>query len=311
MSQMTTSQARIIDPLVTELALGYKSPAFVGNVLFPRVQVGQRGGRIPKFDREGLRRIDTKHAPGANVPRVSLKWSDQQFALVDRILHGQVPKELQEEGEAVPGINLRAESLQRVQDLIAMDVEGVTADLARNAALYPASNKVTLAGSARWTQTGSTPSADIREAKEAIRMAIGVEPNTLLLSQPAFNGLAENAAILDRFKYTSSESITADMLARYFQLDRVAVGSSYYLNDADVPTDLWGKDAILAYVPKGAKFREPTYGMSISLRGYPYAGQTYWEEQTQSWLVPWTDTVDPVLTMVTGGYLFVNAGDDS
>lgn len=311
MSQMSPSQARIIDPLVTELALAYRTNGFIGTRLFPRVNVGQRAGKIPLFDREGWRRVASKHAPGANIPQVQIAYSNVSFSLVDRILHGKVPRELQEEAGAVPGIDLRAQSLQRVQDLIALDVEMAASDLARNAANYAASNKVTLSGAARWTQSGSTPIADVIAARSVIRRNTGVDPNVLAVSQVVFDALTQHAQFVDRLKYTSSASVTAELMARLFGVQEVVVGAGSYLDDSDTAVDIWGKDAVLAYVPKGGTFLTPSYGYSYSLRGYPYAGQTYWQEETHSWLVPWTDVVEPYLTGVASGFLFVNAGDAS
>lgn len=314
MSQMTPSQARIVDPLVTELALAYKQPAFIGTRLFPRVPVGARAGKIPLFDREAFRRITTKHAPGANIPRVQVRYSSASFSIVDRILHGQVPRELSEEAAAVPGIDLRAQSLMRVQDLIGLDVEMAAADLARTASNYPSTHKVTLAAGTRWTQSSSTPLTDVQTARSVIRRAIGVQPNVLAFGESTFNALKNHASIVERIKYTGQpgSQVNERILAQLFEVDEVVVGMATSITDAtgtDVTSDVWGNDAVLAFVPKNGTFLQPAFGYSYGLRGYPFAGQTYWEEQTASWLVPWTDTVEPYLTGVLAGYLFVNAGD--
>lgn len=313
MPQMTPSQARIVDPLVTELALGYRNAAFIGTRLFPRVPVTARAGRIPLFNRDTWRRRNTKHAPGANIPQVQVEWSSTNFSIVDRKLHGKVPVELLEEAAAVPGIDLKAQSLILVQDTIGLDVEMAAADLARNAANYDSNHKETLATTTRWTQSTSTPIVDVQEWKAAIRRSIGVVPNVLAMGESSFYALQNHASIVDRIKFTGSpgQQVNERILAQLFEVDEVVVGRALSLDDADVTTDVWGKDVVLAYVPKNGTFMQPSYGYSYGLRGYPYAGQTHFQAETDSWLVPWTDTVEPYLTGVLAGFLGINAGDAS
>ena len=46
MSQLNLSQVRIIDPVLTSIAQGYKQSELIGSGLFPLVPVGQRAGMI-------------------------------------------------------------------------------------------------------------------------------------------------------------------------------------------------------------------------------------------------------------------------
>lgn len=313
MPQMTPGQARIVDPLVTALALGYLNPAFNSQFLFPRVSVGSRAGVLPEFSRDNQKRVDSRHAPGANIPQVQVNWGKRQYSIVDRALNGKVPIELMEEAAAAtgaaPGIDMQAESLQHVQDLIALDVEVSAAELARNAANYDANHKVTLAATTRWSQTTGTPILDMEAAKNEVRASIGANPNRLLLSNSAFVNLKNHASIVDRLKYTSSEPVSEALLARLFGVDEVAVGTGQYVaDDGTTVTEVWGNDAVLAYVPKGGNFRKPSYGYTLGLRNYPAASKAFWDVNTRSWLVPWVDTAEPVLLMPGAGYLFVNAG---
>jgi hypothetical protein len=79
--QMNTSQARVIDPILSTVARGYKNAELVGNLLFPFVPVGQRGGTIITFGREDFRLYNTARAPGAQTKRVQYGHSGAPFAL--------------------------------------------------------------------------------------------------------------------------------------------------------------------------------------------------------------------------------------
>lgn len=309
MAQMNLSQARIADPVVTNLALAYTNEGFVGEKLFPRIPVAARAGKIPIFDKESWRLVNSKHAPGANIPQVQISYGFGTYAIIDRILNAKVPVELAQEAERVPNINLRAMSLQRVQDLISLDLENDAAALARNAANYDAQHKVVLSGTSRWGQSTGTPLNDVKAAKLAIRQSTGRNPNVLVLSEAAYNALTLNATIIDRLKYTSPNAPDTEVMARLFGVQSIYVASASAMADDGTTADLWGTDAVLAYVPQqGGSFMAPSFGYTYSIAGYPFAGPSFWDINTNSWLQPWNDTAQPVLTGVTSGFLFVGAG---
>jgi len=70
---LTRSQARIIDPVLTEVALGYHNPANVGEMLMPRVMMESSGARVPEFGQEAFFDYDTERAPGSDTLQVSVQ----------------------------------------------------------------------------------------------------------------------------------------------------------------------------------------------------------------------------------------------
>jgi hypothetical protein len=308
MSQMTPATARMVDPVVTQLATAYVNEGFVGPYLFPRVNVATRAGKIPVFDRESWRLVNSKHAPGADIPQVQVNYGLASYAIVDRILNAKVPVELEQEAAAVPNVNLRAISLQRVQDLIGLDLENEAATIARNASNYDSAHKLTLSGTTRWSQSTSTPINDVKAAKLAIRQSTGRNPNTLVLSESAFNALTLHQSFVDRVKYTSTDSVDVALIAKLFGVPNVYIASSSIMADDNSTSDMWGTDAVLAYVPKNGTYLTPAYGYTYGLNGYPYAGPAWWNGNNNSWMQGWFETAEPVLTGMTSGFLFVAAG---
>ena len=69
MSQMNNAQARVIDPILTTVARGFKHPGFVADRLFPRVNVNARGGNVISFGREDFRLYNTRRAPANLISR--------------------------------------------------------------------------------------------------------------------------------------------------------------------------------------------------------------------------------------------------
>jgi hypothetical protein len=308
MPQMTTQQARVIDPVLTEIARGYRNAAFAGMALFPFVPVGQRGGRIIEFGREHFRLYQTARAPGANVVRIQSAFSSKTFALENHAVEEGVPYELMEDASAVPGVDLGANAVRRAMSIIGLRLEKAQADLARNAANYAASNKATLSGTSQWSHASSTPVNDVEQYKEAVRTQTGTRPNTLLVGARVFAALKNHPQIVDRIKYTSRDVATPELLASLFGLERVVVGDAVFIDAAGAVDDVWGKDAILAYTAIGGQDAEqPSYGYTYRLRESPIVEEPYQDKQTRSWVYQIVDDVAPVIVGADAGFLVQNA----
>jgi len=312
MTPLNTRTAQVVDAILSTHARGYRNAEFISHLLFPRVTVPNRSMRVLKFGKEAFRMLNTKRAPGADKKRVQYGFASDAVSLIQDALEGVVPIEHQEEAMSMPGINLGQGAINMVLDSVDLGLEYDCSQMARNAANYAASNKVTLTTTARWTDPASTPKADIKEGKEIIRRMTGRYPNTLILGPNGANALTEHASIKDQFKYTSADSITFAMLARALQLDNVISGNAVYLpetaTDATAATDVWGDDAILAYVPKGENYQVPAYGYTYELSGYPQVTKPYFEDRNDSWIYPTKTERRPYILGADAGFLFTNAG---
>lgn len=304
-TQMTPAQARIVDPVLSNHATAYRQPGLVGNTLFPIVNVGQRAGKRIAFGREDFIIYSSGRAPGANTKRVNVGYSGEAYALTDHSLEGVLPIELMQEAQAVPGIDLGRRALNVPLRSLALELEVAQASAATDANNYDSNHKTSLTSGDRWDTSTGLPTTDIKAAKEAVRQSIGVDPNTVVIPKQTFNAVCENGNIIDRFKYTSSDSITPEMLAKLWMVDRVVVagGVKWDGNSTDM-TDIWGKSVIVAYVPQSPLgMEEPSYGYTYRLTGYPIAEQPYFERNPKSWIYPVTDARAPVLTSMLAGYL--------
>ncbi|CAM5520785.1 major capsid protein [Eoetvoesiella caeni] len=301
---MSNKQVRVIDPILSNIALGYANPENIGFHLFPSVPVRQRGGQVLQFNADSFKRYNARRAPGTNTKRVSFGYAGKPFALHQDSLEGVVPFEHMQDASEVPGLNLGTEAVNEVLSILHRETEIEQAGIALNAGNYGNDNKVTLAGTDQWTDPASDPAAQIREYGEAIRAKVGIRPNTLALSAAGFNALCEHPKILERFKYTSSDSVTKEMLAKLLNLAKVVVGEAVYMSDAESMVDVWGKDAVLAYVPQIiTSSRAPSYGYTYVLEGHPQVEEAYSERNAKSWIYPVTYERVPVVTGFASGFL--------
>ena len=301
---MSASQARVIDPVLTEIAQGYRQAEHVGHTLFPRVPVQVSGGQVLEFGREGFKLYQARRAPGAATKRVQFGYLGKSFALVQDSLEGQVPREYLRDAARAPGVDLGRRSVNGVLRALCLTLEYDQAQLATNANNYDADHKVTLTGADQWSDGSSDPVATIDIGKEAIRSSVGIYPNTLVLSAQAFNVLKEHPKVLERFKYTSRDSITPDMIAALWDLEKVAVGKAVAFDDAGNDIDIWGNNAILAYVPAvPSGMEDPSFGYTYTMQNHPLVEKPYYENNAKSWIYPVTYERLPVLTGILSGYL--------
>lgn len=305
---LSPAGARIIDPILSNVAQGYRHADHVAEALCPTVPVDVAGGQIIEFGKESFKLYNARRAPGGSTKRVQFGYLGKPYALVQDALEGQVPRELMRDAARVPGVDLGSRSVNGVMQALSLTREYDTAQLVLNAANYDVAHKVDLVA-AKWTDNANNPHKDIDTGKEAVRATVGIEPNVLLLSAKAFNAAKNNTLVVDRFKYTSKDSITPDMLAALWGVRRVVVGKAITFNDAGVATDIWGNNAVLAYVPENPSgMEEPSFGYTYVMRGHPAVEQAYFDNNAKSWIYPVTYERVPVLSGITSGYLIQNPG---
>lgn len=310
MAPLNTNSARMIDPVLSGIAQGYRHAQRIGHVLFPAIDVTQRGGQVIEFGRESFFNYKARRAPGADAINVQFGYEGKPFALQQFSLDVPVPREHAEEAQAVPGIDLGKRAVNVAMDTLTLTLEIEQAELASNPANYGNDNRLSLMGGDRWDVDTSDPMQDIEAAKDQVRTTCGVEPNRMAINSKGFKALKHHPKIAERFKYTTSESITAKMLAGLFDLDELAVGKATYVDsvDGNAPfKEAWGNCAVLAYVPsQDAALEQPSFGYTYTLRGHPFVEPPRWEGGKRSWVYGVTYERKPVLTGIASGFLFQN-----
>lgn len=308
------AQTRVVDPILSEHARGYRRPGNVGNALFPVAPVDSYGGQVITFGKEAFRLYNSKRAPGARTKRIEFGYSGEKYSIVPSALEALVPYERMRDAAAVPGINLATRAVNLVLASQQLETEYEQATIARNASNYDADHKVALVGTARWTGEDSDPSKDINTGMEAIGDTIGVEGNTVLLSRHAFNALKFNASIIERIKYTGRDAVTVDLLKALWGVDNIVVGGAKVATgQADTLSEVWGDDVIVAYVAAGGgdgtgNAEEPSYGYTYAIEGMPSVEEPYQDKNARSWVYQVANDCTPVLSGMTAGYLIQNAG---
>ena len=305
-SQMTPGAARVIDPILTSVARGYTNMGFVFPSIFPIVPVAQRGGKLIEFNAEHFAEMDIERAVGANIPEINIGYAGKPYALTQRSLAGKVPIELMEEASAVPGIALASVAIDRVMQIVGLQIE-IQAGKLIAPSNFTGRTKA-LAGNNKWDNDGANPAKEVRSAYSGIRSAIGRDPNTLLIGKEVYDALINSKPLIDRIKDTMpavGDTLDEDILRRYFKVERLVVGGAM-TGKKGAFKHIWGKIALLCYtnVTPLAAQGSPSFGYTYRLNGYPIAEAAYYKRENRSWMYPVTTEDTPAIVGVEGAYLW-------
>ncbi len=312
MPYMGLDQARVVDPILTkQVQIGPSQGEFIGNILFPPVPVALRNGRIIRFGDEAFALINTRRAPGARTTRRAVTYSSDRYSLYQDKIEGELPIELLEETRNTPDlpIDIQLMTITLAKATIDLRLEYDQLSLASDPTVYDAAFKIVLSGTSQWSNVASRPKFQVNTWRESIRRVTGKYPNTIVMGAAVFNALDTHPEIRDQFKYTNDNSLTVDMLKRYFNVENVGIATALVLDPTTgLKVDILPNQVILAYVNPDPKpnMITPSFAYTYTLKGFPIALPPYYGENEETWYFPIKSERAPVLTFNGAGFLAQN-----
>lgn len=157
------------------------------------------------------RRNIVRRASGTDFKRADLGLENKSFRLE------QMGYEIAiDDRDVIPG-QLEDTSAKMVEDAYAnLDIELAGLLNTTNFTNYTAV-------STAWSSASSTPIEDVQGAIKAIKGRIGVNPDSMLITEDVWYALLNNAEILARMKTTADKIITKEILAGFFGLKNLYV----------------------------------------------------------------------------------------
>ena len=276
------SKLRVVDPVLSALALGYSNAEFVGDQLLPFVTLDKEGGKIPRFGKEAFKIYATERALRAKSNRINPEDVDGiDISLDEHDL--EYPIDYREDAEAA--FPLQAHATNRVVEGIRLRHEAMVASMTQNPANYPAGNKIVK------------------------------EPNTMVIGYQAWRALKRHPKLKEILSDTRSRLVQLNDMREIFEIESVVVGKGVYSTDAGVTTDLWGGNLVLAYVPKAAPAAagdapvrsayEPSFGYTLRKKGNPVVDTR--TEDGKLEIIRNTDIFRPYMLGAEAGYLVTGA----
>lgn len=300
--QSTVTSVHQSTPL-TNFSLGYhpSEDGFIAEQIWPVVPVKFESDLYYKWDIPSAFRAEladgsgTLVADGAPAP-----VEDYGFTVDSYLAQGYkravtITDRQMRNADSV--LNLQYAKTRRAQSKIMLDQEIRVANILTTTTNYASGNTTTLSGTNQWnnasfaSQTGNVQSVIkkvIDDACEAIRLASGQKPNTIVIPEAVRRVMSRDVGLMDEIKYTTGGLLKADngdiIGSSLFGLKVLNPWTPYTTVIEGEPlttlTDIWGKNVIVAYVAPTPGIDAPGFGYIF--RSQPWQVRSWREERNQT-----------------------------
>lgn len=253
------------DGRLTNVSILYKNPLYIADRVLPRVRVNKKTGQFvtyAKADRFTL----PPSLVGPRSPANEVEWSTglDTYAVMDNGYKKFISDDEMDNAEAP--INVQAGTVDFLTDKIMLDREVRVAGIVFNTNNYAAGNQVNLANS--W----DTPTNDAVTHILTGIDACFLPPTIMAIGIQAFRKLQRNIPLIQAIKGTvDGQSITAEDIAKFFNLDAVLVGDARYntakRGQAMTVGRAWGKHAALLRVKETPTVNDVVWGSTFEWKG--------------------------------------------
>lgn len=268
MSLPTLSDITAVDPVLSNILIGYKQDAsrFIASQLFPVVPVADKSGTYYIFDKKYWSTDNMEmRVPGQEYARADFAASTTTYDTVQWALAVPIADEIRKANQAPMDLETAAIEFLGQKSLIRKE-RAFAADFFVTGTWETDDSSAT-----DWDDyTSSDPVKDVLTATRTINLSTGKVPNTIALGEIVNAALVNHPDIIDRVKYVQMPTMAAvaSAMAPVFGLERYIVGMAGY-NSANEGQSFSGTaivddDALVCYV-------EPSPGIFKASAGYTFA----------------------------------------
>lgn len=266
MPQPTHGQVHI-DAALTNLSVAYLQDAsqFIAGRVFPMVPVDHKSDKYFTYTKGDFRRNTAKpRAAGTESAGGGFNMSTDNYSAETYALHKDVPDDIRNNADAAVNVDADASRFVMEQLLIQKEVQWAADNFTTG---IWGTDVVGGTDFTAWGDASSDPETDIDAGKAKGLRVTGKMFNTLVVGYAVHQALKKHPLITERYKYTSSESITAEMIAAFLEIDQYWVAMASYNTAqegaADVDSMILGSHALLCYVT-------PSPGLMAVSAGYTF-----------------------------------------
>jgi hypothetical protein len=268
---------RIVDPVLTNLALGYSPNYMIGNKIFPTIKVKSQKGRIPIFGRDSFVLRNSQRAIRNTSNRIpTMDFETIEFNLQERDL--EIAMDYLEESETYDLLKYEQKLTTDLLNLLTLEKEKAIADYVQNPNNFTSDMKLELPSGTDFTSSEEIINI-IKTGISAIRKNISQNPNLIVMGAETLNQLLQNSFILSKTPFTNNLGITLNLLKGILDFENIVIGVSTYSEDGRIFNDIWGNNIIIAYVDKSDETERsqynPSYGYIFEKDGMPEIDSYY------------------------------------
>lgn len=253
-------QSVFVDPLLTNIYIGYSNTELIADLLAPKIPVIKESGLYFVADKSNLIAPgSTKRGLTGQASRITGKMTTDTYNLVEHTLEEWIDDRILKTYDNP--FDPRSNATKRIAGQLAIEKENEL--ITALAAATASGNMVDAAGT--WSVAGTNLRAQVLTGKDYVHVRTGVRPNTLVLDRLSYNQLiSTNTDFKASIAYTSdkTEANMRNLIAGYFDVDNVYIagGIKQTLATGGTGSFMWSTKGIayLAYVNPTPAIEETT-----------------------------------------------------
>lgn len=313
MAQPTHSEIQAVDPVLTNMLVGYMQAddRFIASKLFPVVPIEKQSGTFYKFTKKYFFLDQLKsRAPGGSFARggygvetdtvLANIWGLEHVIPAENRANNQMPMDLERAGLAW----LAQQSLIRKERAFSADfmTTGVWGTDDNNSATD-------------WDdQTNGDPINDVLTARRTISNNTGQDGNTLAVGYIVHQAIVNHPDIIDRVKYVQTATLASieGAIAACFGITNYWVGKASYNSANEGQTfsasAIVDDDALVCYVAPSPAIMSASAGYTFAWQGGGGVGSAlmYSEQQVKGDVLQHSEAWDQKVVGSDLGYFFAD-----
>lgn len=255
-----TSNDLYIDPLLSEMAIGYRPEGHIADMIMPIVTVGKQSGIYTVFDRgDRLRQRTTARAPGQEANMIEQEVGTGTYYANNYAL--KAPVTIEDRANADPIflngiINGRTEL---VLDSLLLDYELRVANLVTSGSNVGSSAGVNSA----WNGAGD-PLGDINAAIDNVHYSNGVMPNRVAFGIEAWKSFRRDSTVRNLIFGTNNGGgyPNTSQVSQLLDIPNIYVGGAFQ-NTGDkglteALSTIWKDKVLVYYAPESPTIERPS-----------------------------------------------------
>lgn len=266
MADETTTNIAVFDTQITS-ALGMPENQIGPNIIpliAPEVQVYNRYFSARVFGKDRFKKVVQVARPrgGSAEKIVRTTKEPKTFEVAEKTLRDVLDRRDIVEAANAPdgGFDLRAMVALDIAGQLHTTIEAGVADMFLASANYASGAKAAIST----TFTGTTTLSLLLAQRDALIKRHAILADTLIVTPELWADIIANTNITNKFQYTTSASLTEEMLAAYLQIRRVIVPRSVWYDTDETGAWVWsGKKALLIAAPQNPGMNGPAFAKTF------------------------------------------------
>lgn len=268
---LATGRDLHVDGYLTNVAINYRAPNFIGDMIAPVVPVDKETNIYPVFSRfEAFAIENTKRARGQEVRKLTRSVGSAAYNCVNYALGADVALEDQVNMDSVFSRVLEVGKAQYVTNKLQLDYSRRVLNMAANSANVSS----VFVPNSSWQVSGANagdPVAGVLQVMEYMTSITGQRPNSMLIGWRAWNRMLRNYQFRNFIKGVNNGggAVTRQNVADSFELERLVVSEEMWhtANEAAVNsgvlTNAIQDDCILYFAPSAPSIDLPSWMYSF------------------------------------------------